>query len=713
MALEVSKKKTLRTSSKRSFTRTKNNLMKSIEDDEGLDLVQDWYEELKVAWTAVQNSHTEFVSVLSSVQAEQEEVWLDECDAVFSEAKRAVHKYLKPKAEMAKREVSSGLKLSRVELPRFSGRLRDYPRFKSDFKTQVLPNISKDSAAYTLRTCLSKRAQDVVRVIDDDLEEMWLRLDEEYGDPSQMVDLIMNEIKRFRLPNNDKKKLLEFIDVIEMGYHDLKYLDMEKEMSNAGTVSIIEGKLPEVIREKWAERVSKDGSEVDKKDKFPHLLKFLLEVKRTTKYMTADIRDQSRSSEPKVHHVAANQRKEQTSRQSERHEQASRPAMCLLHGAGEHSTADCGDFKAMSMDQKNRLMKEKGACWSCLKRGHRIADCMRRKRCGVEECDKFHHHLLHVKPAQVLTNAENDSPCLLQIMKVRTGRRGCANVLWDSGSTISLITDQKAKELGLKGTPCTLAIVGVGCVREEVQTLKYSLKLLDEEGEEVEFQVYGMKKISSPISPVDTSHVRLKAEEHQYLDVSRPQGEVEVLIGMDYAGFHPVRIQSVDHLLIMQNRFGVCLGGSHPELREYTDRLSPCGPEYAVMLLTASTHMVNVDEFFTIEAMGIECTPRCGGCKCGKCPTGSKNYTLKDEKELKLIEGGLTHKEDHWEAQYPWIKDPRSLPDNKLAAQAVLKSTERRLKKDPEYATVYQAQIQDMVNRGAASCSFTILNSFD
>ena len=41
MALEVSKKKTLRTSSKRSFTRTKNNLMKSIEDDEGLDLVQD------------------------------------------------------------------------------------------------------------------------------------------------------------------------------------------------------------------------------------------------------------------------------------------------------------------------------------------------------------------------------------------------------------------------------------------------------------------------------------------------------------------------------------------------------------------------------------------------------------------------------------------------------------------------------------------------
>ena len=504
MALEVSKKKTLRTSSKRSFTRTKNNLMKSIEDDEGLDLVQDWYEELKVAWTTVQNSHTELVSTLSSQDAEEEEVWLDDCDAVFSEAKRAVHKYVKARSEVAEHEVSSGLKLSRVELPRFSGRLREYPRFKSDFKTQVLPNISKESAAYTLRTCLSKRAQDVVRVIDDDLDEMWLRLDEEFGDPSQMVDLIMNDIKRFRLPNNDKKKLLEFIDLIEMGFHDLKYLDMEKEMSNAGTVSIIEGKLPEVIREKWAERVSKDGSEVDKKDKFPHLLKFLLEVKRTTKYMTADIRDHSRSGELKVNHVAV----------SQRNEHASRPIMCLLHGAGEHSTQDCGGFKAMSMDQKNKLLKEKGACWSCLKRGHRIADCRKKRRCGIEGCDQFHHGLLHVKPAaQVLTNTANDAPCLLQIMMVRSGNR-CVNVLWDSGSTVSLITYQKAQELGLKGTPCTLAIVGVGCVREEVQPHWYSVKLLDEEGEEVEFQVYGMDKISSRISPIDTTCVKSRTGEY-------------------------------------------------------------------------------------------------------------------------------------------------------------------------------------------------------
>ena len=29
-------------------------------------------------------------------------------------------------------------------------------------------------------------------------------------------------------------------------------------------------------------------------------------------------------------------------------------------------------------------------------------------------------------------------------------------------------------------------------------------------------------------------------------------------------------------------------------------------------------------EFFQEESIGVECSPRCGGCRCGKCATGSK-----------------------------------------------------------------------------------------
>ena len=57
-------------------------------------------------------------------------------------------------------------------------------------------------------------------------------------------------------------------------------------------VSIIEMKLPEDIRRKWAEaeRVSMDDSPVDKANKFPHLLKYLPEVGRTIRYLSAELR---------------------------------------------------------------------------------------------------------------------------------------------------------------------------------------------------------------------------------------------------------------------------------------------------------------------------------------------------------------------------------------------------------------------------------------
>ena len=113
---------------------------------------------------------------------------------------------------------------------------------------------------------------------------------------------------------------------------------------------------------------------------------------------------------------------------------------------------------------------------------------------------------------------------------------------------------------------------------------------------------------------------------------------------------------------------------------------------------------VKIEDFYNIENLGINCTPRCGGCKCGKCAPGSNNYTLKEERELKLIEKGLQYDEQDscWIAEYPWIKDPYLLPNNKRAAFGRLLSTERRLGRNTQHAKVYQAQIEDMIERRVA-----------
>ena len=66
---------------------------------------------------------------------------------------------------------------------------------------------------------------------------------------------------------------------------------------------------------------------------------------------------------------------------------------------------------------------------------------------------------------------------------------------------------------------------------------------------------------------------------------------------------------------------------------------------------------------------------------------------------MNLIEQGLTRYENYWGARYPWIRTPSDLPNNKVAAMAMLKSTERRLARDAEHARLYQEQVDNMTNR--------------
>ena len=81
-----------------------------------------------------------------------------------------------------------------------------------------------------------------------------------------------------------------------------------------------------------------------------------------------------------------------------------------------------------------------------------------------------------------------------------------------------------------------------------------------------------------------------------------------------------------------------------------------------------------------------------------------KHSKSEEERELVLIERNLKYdnQEQRWTANYPWIKDPADLPDNRKAAMRMLISTEKRLEKNHENAKVYQEQIEDMVVRNVA-----------
>ena len=675
-------------------------------------------EDLKRQFDRCKDMHVKFLSCLPRHEVNDHLSWTEELNEVYYEVSTLMAKQINDdKGEEKAVPQACRLKLQPMPLPKFSGEIREYPRFKDDFKTQVVPSISPTQQSYVLKSCLTGPPLDIVKNVDHSIVEMWKRLDDKYGEPSKIIDVVMYEIKKIKqVKEGDTSKFIQMVEIVERAYRDLERLHLHEQVSNASTVSMIEEKLPLSIRMKWSEQVNSRkaiiGVEVNK---FPMLLRFLLETRSVIEYALSDLRSES-SASGSVNFVDST--KDKNVRVMSNSDRRSSASACLLHPQDLHVTSACPQFLEMDIKDRIELVKEKRACWSCLYTGHKSSNCYFKKKCNIDDCNRRHNKLLHTEEDEeknaveqpdnqaaictdkgaaihTLPTRQGSGACLLQLMDIKVNDNGNVTVLWDGGATVSLITFDKANELGLEGEAVNLAVTKVGGKTEEINSYRYTLPLQNKNGGYAKFVVYGIDKISIPVKAIDISPIKKLFDDDALSEINRPCGEIHVLIGFEYAGYHPLRITCKKHLLLMKNQFGTCLGGYHPNLFE----------EDVKVIKHAYIHYargIDIEDFYDTEGLGIQCTPRCGSCRCGKCPVGAKNYTIQEERELQLIEDGLVRHTGYWEAKYPWIKDPSLIGNNYHVALSMLKSTERRLLKDRSHAETYQSQIQDMVKRGVA-----------
>ena len=210
--------------------------------------------------------------------------------------------------------------------------------------------------------------------------------------------------------------------------------------------------------------------------------------------------------------------------------------------------------------------------------------------------------------------------------RVKAGK-SWVNVLWDNAASRCFITYNKAKEENLRGISVQLTITKVGGEDEKLMSHRYQVPLLNQYGKTVFVEAYGIDKITSDIQSVNVDGVGHLFKGVSVGEITRPTGPVDLLIGYEYAGFHPQVERRKGHLLLLRNQFGKCLGGKHPSIQETNPKNK---------LTDAQVHhvaAVSVEDFYNMEGLGVACSPRCGGCKCGKCPIGTSDYTLQEERE--------------------------------------------------------------------------------
>ncbi len=167
------------------------------------------------------------------------------------------------------------------------------------------------------------------------------------------------------------------------------------------------------------------------------------------------------------------------------------------------------------------------------------------------------------------------------------------------------------------------------------------------------------------------------------------------------------------NLQLMKGPFGYCIRGSHDCLTIKGALTKPCKVTVDCVFGQVSHAVVQVqeddslkscmDKFLETDSIGSNCRPKCGNCSCGKCAIGSRDMTIKDERELKLIEDGLQYDnaKQEWTVTYPWITNPNTLRNNFKMVAARLTSTEKKLKRQGS-CDQYNQEIASLIDRGAA-----------
>ncbi len=333
-------------------------------------------------------------------------------------------------------------------------------------------------------------------------------------------------------------------------------------------------------------------------------------------------------------------------------------------------------------------------------------------------------------------------PVIMMLLEVTTNSGQLIGTLIDLASDTNYITNNAAQQLGLIGERIKLIVHGIGGMRTTVTTERYSLRLRVKtiKGTVMEHKLlcYGLESIAEISQPVTPQQLQKIFPDVAAEELVRPE-KIDLLISHREGRLVPQPFKLEGDLVLWDGPLGKTVGGTHPDLFEVVDlmlhqsethfarsmRTSSRGykevlvdtkdlsedPTRMEEVTLSSTTVTNkeVFEWFKWDSIGAACDPKCGSCKCSKCPPGGKEMTLGEEKDLEKIKDCLSYvladkhsDAPHWDAAYPWKVSPAILPDNRRAVEATFLNTEARLGREPVWKAAYGEQIREMVSRGAA-----------
>ena len=396
---------------------------------------------------------------------------------------------------------------------------------------------------------------------------------------------------------------------------------------------------------------------------------------------------------------------------------------------------NCGIFIGKTENERAKVLEKHSACTICTDFTHKKADCTTKLAfavCGESiggnrKCTQLHSKYIHgstVPYAQfnavntissdseseevsAKLERESEDPTSMILQDIPVGPfKISGRVQWDSGSNKPLIRDDFAKAAGLKAIPARFLMQVVNEGWKMMEGFSYEVPLHRRDGKVDHLLAYGVPSISDATEPIDMSPVRNLFPNYPK-DIFKPlkKKEVQVLIGLRYAGLFPDDVLKIGNLNMQASNYGksFIISGSHPSLKQVP--LNPLSEAAAVLIQTSRVEIKPPEVFgviepdiFDLDRVSLS-TDKCYNCDSAISDDPPLTRKLKAEKQL--LDEAVTIENGFPEVSFPFTKDPRVLRNNR---KEMIKRAERQWqnlkKKGGNVLEVYNDQFRDFEKRG-------------
>ena len=588
----------------------------------------------------------------------------------------------------------------------FNGNPVDWPEWSLSFRNLVDENpvLTDSQKLGYLKTFLGPEPRSKIYglLLDGHNYHLAMKtLEDRYGNPALVVEGFIKRVREWPKVrglqdiNSFYTQVSQLVQMFErMGY--------TSDLQGKGLLSDLTSKLPVNMLESWGNYVVKHGAGDPNVQLFFEWLSKKEEALRYTSLPESVSRNKSQA------------QVETSKRVATLTTQVSSKTKHCVFCQGEHWLDTCTSFLQKSPEERLNWFKTQGRCFNCHKRSHRAGGCFAKVRCS--NCKMSHSTILHEALAKHVTCTKtigcnslrpSHSRVFLQTLSVRlhcpNGRIVDTVALLDSGSQATLIREDFAADIGLKGPSRNLRISNIQD-SGKVHTAKLVSFALSDPNipssppikVNEAWTIPGMFQLprQTHCNALDWDHI--KDLNLKNVDPS----EVTILIGANVKRAQQqleIREGPPNLPMAVRTPLGWTVMGqaeSDGEIETSVNvqtQFDSEVPDLSVNFLNTDELLIKqVEQFWETESFGVSTVTE-------------RPCSISDQTAQTILDESLKHRDDgHYEVGMLWSHVPVGLPNNRVLAERRFQLLQRRLSNNAELCERYSKVLNDYIDSGYA-----------